>query len=75
MSRARSPANALQLRSPWFGRAHLLAEQFDETLFRGTTYGDLASRRTRPLLLISATDLTLGTGFEFSQEQFDIVLL
>ena len=73
MSRARSPANALQLRSPWFGRAHLLAEQFDETLFRGTTYGDLASRRTRPLLLISATDLTLGTGFEFSQEQFDIL--
>lgn len=73
MSRTRSPGNALQLRSPWFGRGHLLAEQFDETLFRGTTYGDLAARRTRPILLITATDLTLGSGFEFSQDQFDIL--
>lgn len=73
MSRTRSPGNALQLSSPWFGRGHLLAEQFDERLFRGTTYGDLAARRTRPFLLITATDLTLGTGFEFSQDQFDIL--
>ena len=73
ISRTRSPGNALQLSSPWFGRGHLLAEQFDETLFRGITYGDLAARRTRPFLLITATDLTLGTGFEFSQEQFDIL--
>lgn len=73
MSRTRSPGNALQLSSPWFGRGNLLAEQFDETLFRGTTYGDLATRRTRPFLLITATDLTLGTGFEFSQDQFDIL--
>lgn len=73
ISRTRSPGNALQLISPWFGRGHLLAEQFDETLFRGTTYGDLATRRTRPFLLITATDLSLGTGFEFSQDQFDIL--
>ncbi len=73
MSRTRSPGNALQLSSPWFGRGHLLAEQFDETLFRGITFGDLAARRTRPFLLITATDLTLGTGFEFSQDQFDIL--
>jgi NTE family protein len=73
MSRARTPSNALLLSSPWFGRGHLLATQLDETLFHGTTYGDLAARRTRPFLLISATDLTLGTGFEFSQDQFDIL--
>lgn len=73
VSRTRSPGNALQLSSPWFGRGHLLAEQLDETLFHGTTYGDLAARRTRPLLLVSATDLTLGSGFEFSQDQFDIL--
>lgn len=73
MSRTRSPGNALQLSSPWFGRGHLLAEQLDETLFHGITYGDLAARRTRPFLLITATDLTLGTGFEFSQDQFDIL--
>jgi len=73
LSRTRSPGNALQLSSPWFGRGHLLAEQLDETLFRGTTYGDLAARRTRPFLLVTATDLTQGSGFEFSQDQFDIL--
>lgn len=73
LSRTRSPGNALQLSSPWFGRGHLLAEQLDETLFRGTTYGDLAARRTRPFLFVTATDLTQGTGFEFSQDQFDIL--
>lgn len=73
LARSRSPGNALQLSSPWFGRGHLLAEQLDETLFHGTTYGDLAARRTRPFLLITATDLTQGTGFEFSQDQFDIL--
>lgn len=73
ISRTRSLGNAVQLSSPWFGRGHLLAEQFDETLFRGTTYADLAIRRTRPFLLVTATDLTLGTGFEFSQDQFDIL--
>lgn len=73
LSRTRSPGNALQLSSPWFGRGHLLAEQLDETLFHGITYGDLAVRRTRPFLLVTATDLTQGTGFEFSQDQFDIL--
>lgn len=73
LSRTRSLGNALQLTSPWFGRGHLLAEQLDETLFRGITYGDLAIRHTRPFLLITATDLTHGTGFEFSQDQFDIL--
>ena len=68
---ASRPANAYRLSSPWFGRGHLLAERLDETLFRGITYGDLAARGTRPFLLVSATDLTRGTAFEFSQEQFD----
>ena len=69
----RSPANAYRLSSPWFGRSHLLAERLDETLFRGITYGDLAVRGTRPFLLVTATDLTQGTGFEFSQGQFDLL--
>ncbi len=73
MSRIRSLGNAVQLSSPWFGRGHLLAEQLDEDLFHGITYGDLATRRTRPFLLVTATDLTLGSGFEFSQDQFDIL--
>ena len=73
LSSVRSPANAYRLSSPWFGRSHLLAERLDETLFRGITYGDLAVRGTRPFLLVTATDLTQGTGFEFSQGQFDLL--
>lgn len=73
LARTRDPGNVLQLSSPWFGRGHLLAEQLDESLFRGMTFGDLAARRTRPFVLITATDLTQGTGFEFSQDQFDIL--
>lgn len=71
LSSVRSPANAYRLSSPWFGRGHLLAEHLDETLFHGITYDDLAVRGTRPFLLVTATDLTQGTSFEFSQEQFD----
>jgi NTE family protein len=73
LARARNPANAYRLSSPWFGRGHLLAERFDETLFRGITYGNLAARGTRPFLLVTATDLSRGTGFEFSQDQFDLL--
>lgn len=73
LASTRSPANAYQLSSPWFGRGNLLARHFDETLFRGITYGDLAARGTRPFLLVTATDLTHGTGFEFSQQQFDLL--
>ncbi|MDP2810619.1 MAG: patatin-like phospholipase family protein [Rhodocyclaceae bacterium] len=73
LARARNPANAYRLSSPWFGRGHLLAERLDETLFRGITYGNLAARGTRPFLLVTATDLSRGTGFEFSQDQFDLL--
>ena len=64
------PTNTYHLTSPWYGRGDLLADQFDRLLFHGINYGQLLSRRPRPALIITATDLSLGTSFEFTEHQF-----
>jgi NTE family protein len=72
VSYALRPGNLVSLTSPWFGRSHLLAERLDG-LYQSATFGDLARRRGHPLLLITATDMSQGTGFEFSKAQFDLI--
>lgn len=64
--------NLYDLSSPWFGRSNLLERRLDE-LFKGKTFGDLTERPGHPGLLISATDLSLGSGFEFSWRQFSLI--
>lgn len=66
---ALKPGNLVDLTSPWFGRSQLLARRLDE-LYRGRTFADMWARPGRPRLLISATDLSLGTSFDFSWDQF-----
>jgi NTE family protein len=68
LSAAIDPATTFHLTSPWYGRGDLLAEQFDQLLFHGINYGQLLSRR--PVLIITATDLSLGASFEFTEHQF-----
>jgi NTE family protein len=68
-----SPSNWLRLWSPYFGRAHILAELLDEALFDKKTYGDLTARRRRPLLALHATDITTLSRFEFTQGTFDLL--
>lgn len=53
----RSPSNWIRLWSPYFGRAHIMAELLDEALFDHKTYGDLAALRQRPMLIIHASDM------------------
>ena len=60
------------LSSPWWGRSHLLAQRLDE-LYQGKTFGDLARRPGQPRLLISATDLSQGSSFEFTWRQFSLI--
>lgn len=67
-----APANLVRSSSPQFGRIDLVAEYLDENIFRGATFGDL-QRRGRPFLLINASDMSLGTRFEFTQDQFDLM--
>ncbi|MGH7216578.1 MAG: patatin-like phospholipase family protein, partial [Nitrospiraceae bacterium] len=69
----KSPSNWIRLWSPYFGRAHLMAEILDESLFEGATYGDLSKRNERPWLAIHASDMATLSRFEFNQAQFDII--
>ena len=65
--------NLWRLGSPRFGRGDLLAERLDQSLFAGATFGDLARTRQGPFTVISATDLSNGTRFDFVQEYFDLL--
>lgn len=65
------PDNLARMSSPWFGRSHVLAESL-HALYRGRTFGDLAARPQAPVLLVSATDLSLGS-FDFSPERFALI--
>ncbi len=65
--------NYPKLLSPYYGRTDLLGEQFDRDVFEHKTYADLLARKKRPYLVVNSTDLTLGTRFEFTQGQFDLL--
>lgn len=73
ISRAVDPATAWHLMSPWYGRGNLLADQLDGQLFHGVTYGQLRSTQPQLALHITATDLSLGTSFEFTRDQFNLI--
>lgn len=62
-----------RLASSQFGRGDLLHEQLDLQLFHGATFGDLHRHRRGPFVVISATDMTLGSRLDFIQEQFDML--
>jgi len=68
-----SPRNWVRLASPHFNRSDLAAEFYDRKLFHGKTFGDLMEKNRRPFLSIKATDMSLGGGFEFTQDQFDFL--
>jgi predicted acylesterase/phospholipase RssA len=73
LKRALAPHNVLRLASPAFGRSDLAAEYYDEVLFRGRTFGDLQRRDDAPFLIIGATDMSTGSLFRFTQDQFDLL--
>src|SRR6266567_9631563 len=68
-----SPVNWVRLASPKFSRVDMVAEYYDRHLFCGHTFGDLLVQGRRPFLMINATDMSLGSRFEFTQEQFDLL--
>jgi NTE family protein len=55
-----------KLWSTAWGRSELAADLYDEILFNGATYADLQQRKG-PLILASATDISTGSRFVFSQ--------
>lgn len=72
VSHALKVGNLYDLTSPWFGRSNLLERRLNE-LFKGKTFADLNDDPAQPRLLISATDLSLGSGFEFTRRQFSLI--
>ena len=72
LSQITRPGNLYDLTSPWFGRSQLLERRL-ATLYRGTTFGDIARRPRHPQLVVTATDMALGTGFDFTAEQFKLI--
>ena len=74
LRRCLSPVNSVRLASPRFGRSDLAAEYYDELLFHGATFGDLARiGAPRPFLVINATNISTGTPLQFTQDQFDLI--
>jgi NTE family protein len=72
ISHAFKPDNLYDLTSPWFGRSNLLERRLEQ-LFQGKTFGDLTEQPGRPRLLVTATDLSLGSSFEFTWRQFALI--
>ena len=72
IGRTLSPANWGKLASTGWGRSELAAQLYDEILFNGATFGDL-KRGKGPLIMASATDLSTGSRFVFSQRVFDVI--
>jgi len=72
IARTLRPSNWGKLGSTGWGRSELAAGLYDEILFNGATFGDL-DRGQGPLILASATDISTGSRFVFSQRVFDVV--
>ncbi|MGB8434365.1 MAG: patatin-like phospholipase family protein [Burkholderiales bacterium] len=72
IGRVLNPGNWGALSSTAWGRSELAAQLYDEILFNGATFGDL-NRGTGPLIIVSATDISTGSRFLFTQRVFDVI--
>jgi len=67
-----NPVNWVRLSSPFYDRSDLAAEYYDKNVFDGKTFGDMLERRG-PVVLINATDMSLGARFTFHQILFNAI--
>ncbi|MCK7497255.1 MAG: patatin-like phospholipase family protein [Comamonadaceae bacterium] len=65
-----NPVNWVRLSSPYFDRSDLAAEYYDKNVFDGKTFGDMLEQKG-PVVLINATDMSLGARFTFHQVMFN----
>jgi NTE family protein len=72
-SEALSPGNWFKLAGSSFGRSDLAAAYYNEQVFDGATYADIAAQRRRPFVVLNATDMSTGQQFPFIQDQFDLL--
>ncbi len=67
-----NPLNWPSLLLGSFTRSDLAASYYDQILFDGATYADLAAK-PGPLVVASATEFTTGSRFTFMQGTFDLI--
>ena len=72
VSRVFNPAHWGTLGGAATGRSEVAAQLYDEILFNGATFADL-QRGNGPLIVASATALSTGARFTFTQRQFDVI--
>jgi NTE family protein len=72
IARALSPTRWGDLSSPTWGRSEMAAQLYDEILFNGATFGDL-NRGDGPFIVASATDISTGARFPFTQTIFNVI--
>ena len=72
-TRLLNPYNWFRLMSFTFDRIDMVAEYYDENIFKNRKFSDLLNRQKRPYIILNASDMTLGSRFEFTQKQFDTI--
>jgi NTE family protein len=74
LRRVANPGNWFRLASPYFSRIDLAAEYYHEKIFGEKRFQALADDGRRPFVILNATNMANGERFEFTQEQFDILV-
>ena len=67
-----NPINWFRLSSSTFDRSDLAAEYYDEHVFEGRTFADIAARKG-PMIMMNASDMTHGLRVGFNQDVFDVI--
>ena len=68
-----NPITWAKLTSPNFDRIDVLADIFERRLFGEATFARLLEKKSRPLIMLSAADISTGAVFYFTQDQFDTI--
>lgn len=71
-SQVLNPFNWPKIASPFYTRADMATELYNDTIFNHATFRDLADANG-PFIVINATEMTLGTRFQFTQNYADII--
>lgn len=68
-----NPVSLARLSLPSRERIDVLIDLFDDRLFKGSHFSDLASQPRRPYLILNAADMVEGSPFPFTQYTFDLL--
>lgn len=67
-----NPFNWFRLLSPYYSRADMATELYNETIFDNATFADI-TQASGPYVVINATEMTMGTRFQFTQDYANII--